>query len=92
LAVGDANGYAKAVEVLHKSLSTITYAAKKVKSRFGAKAFDLRHPTPALTEASPVLSRLARTLLDEGGASETGLDLVARPGCKKMPRRSRACC
>jgi DNA-binding transcriptional LysR family regulator len=73
----DAGGYAQAAERLHKSQSTITYAVKKIESLLGVRLFDLRGRKAVLTEAGQVLSRRARTLVDEAGALERGAGAMA---------------
>jgi len=77
LAVVDAGGYAQAAERLHKSQSTITYAVKKIEALLDVKVFQLRGRKAVLTEAGQVLSRRARTLLDEAGALERGAAAMA---------------
>lgn len=77
LAVVDAGGYAQAAGRLHKSQSTITYAVKKIEALLGVKVFQLRGRKAVLTEAGQVLSRRARTLLDEAGALERGAAAMA---------------
>ena len=72
LAVVDAGGYAQAAALLHKSQSTITYAVKKIESLLDLRVFEIRGRKAVLTESGQVLTRRARTLLDEAGALERG--------------------
>src|SRR5271154_3391024 len=70
LAVVDADGYAQAAEVLHKSQSAVTYAVQKIEALLGVKAFEVVGRKAHLTPTGQVLYRRAKALLDEADALE----------------------
>ncbi len=70
LAVVDANGYAQAADMLHKSQSAVTYAVQKIEALLGVKAFEVVGRKAHLTPTGQVLYRRAKALLEEAGALE----------------------
>jgi DNA-binding transcriptional LysR family regulator len=70
LAVVDADGYAQAAQVLHKSQSAVTYAVQKIEELLGVKAFEVVGRKAHLTPTGQVLYRRAKALLEEAGALE----------------------
>jgi DNA-binding transcriptional LysR family regulator len=70
LAVVDADGYAQAAEMLHKSQSAVTYAVQKIEALLGVKAFEVVGRKAHLTPTGQVLYRRAKALLEEAGALE----------------------
>jgi DNA-binding transcriptional LysR family regulator len=70
LAVVDADSYAQAAAVLHKSQSTVTYAVQKIEALLGVKIFEVVGRKAHLTPTGEVLYRRAKALLDEAGALE----------------------
>lgn len=70
LAVVDANGYAQAADMLHKSQSAVAYAVQKIEALLGVKAFEVVGRKAHLTPTGQVLYRRAKALLEEAGALE----------------------
>jgi DNA-binding transcriptional LysR family regulator len=68
--VVDADGYAQAAQVLHKSQSAVTYAVQKIEALLGVKAFEVVGRKAHLTPTGQVLYRRAKALLEEAGALE----------------------
>jgi len=77
LAVVDADGYAQAAEVLHKSQSAVTYAVQKLESLLGVKVFEVIGRKAHLTPTGEVLYRRARALLEEAGSLEDAAGTLA---------------
>src|SRR6202167_6149801 len=77
LAVVDANGYAQAAAVLHKSQSAVTYAVQKMESLLAVKIFEVIGRKAHLTATGQVLYRRAKALLDEAGALESAAGSLA---------------
>lgn len=78
VSVVDSGGYAKAAERLHKSQSTLTYAIKKLESLLGVKVFELKGRKAVLTPAGELLTRRARTLLENTARLEKAAGELAR--------------
>jgi DNA-binding transcriptional LysR family regulator len=77
LAVVDADGYAQAAEVLHKSQSAVTYAVQKLESVLGVKVFEVIGRKAHLTPTGEVLYRRAKSLLEEAGSLEDAAGTLA---------------
>src|SRR5450631_2597615 len=77
LAVVDADGYAQAAEVLHKSQSAVTYAVQKIEALLGVKIFEVVGRKAHLTPTGQVLYRRAKSLLGEAGALEGAASSLA---------------
>lgn len=78
VSVVDSGGYAKAAERLHKSQSTLTYAIKKLESLLGVKVFELKGRKAVLTPTGELLTRRARTLLENTARLEKAAGELAR--------------
>jgi DNA-binding transcriptional LysR family regulator len=63
--VVESGGYAQAAESLHKSQSSITYAAQRIEALLGVQAFEIQGRKAVLTAAGQVLYRLCKALVDE---------------------------
>ena len=62
IAVVDADGYAQASELLHKSQSAVTYAVQKIESLLDVKAFEIQGRKAILTLTGQMLYRRALAL------------------------------
>jgi DNA-binding transcriptional LysR family regulator len=70
VAVVEANGYARAAEVLHKTQSTLSYGVQKLEQQLGVKVFEIRGRKARLTDAGQVLYRRGKLLLEEAARLE----------------------
>lgn len=78
VSVVESGGYAKAAERLHKSQSTLTYAIKKLESLLGVRVFELKGRKAVLTPTGELLTRRARTLLENTARLEKAAGELAR--------------
>ncbi|MFT3847968.1 MAG: LysR family transcriptional regulator [Propionivibrio sp.] len=70
IAVVDADGYAQAAEVLHKSQSAVTYAVQKIESQLDLKVFEIQGRKAILTTTGQMLYRRALALVGEASDLE----------------------
>ncbi|MEX0731618.1 MAG: LysR family transcriptional regulator [Aquisalimonadaceae bacterium] len=65
VAVVEAEGYAQAATLIHKSQSTVSYAIRKIEDQLGVPIFSMEGRRAVLTPAGRVLYRRGRALLHE---------------------------
>lgn len=78
VSVVESGGYAKAAERLHKSQSTLTYSIKKLESVLGVKVFELKGRKAVLTPTGELLTRRAKTLLENTARLEKAAGELAK--------------
>ncbi|MDH4173582.1 MAG: LysR family transcriptional regulator, partial [Betaproteobacteria bacterium] len=78
VSVVESGGYAMAAERLHKSQSTLTYSIKKLESLLGVRVFELKGRKAVLTPTGELLTRRARTLLENTARLEKAAGELAK--------------
>jgi len=78
VSVVESGGYARAAERLHKSQSTLTYSIKKLESLLGVRVFELRGRKAVLTPTGELLTRRAKTLLENTARLEKAAGELAK--------------
>ena len=78
VSVVESGGYARAAERLHKSQSTLTYSIKKLESLLGVRVFELKGRKAVLTPTGELLTRRAKTLLENTARLEKAAGELAK--------------